>query len=77
MAISAGSATVVEKPMVKAKSKSQKVDPFLAKSMAKFSPMGKIPNSKPLIKSAKPTATMVSPMTIELKFSGITWIIKV
>ncbi len=70
MAISAGSATVVEKPMVKAKSKSQKTEPFLAKSTARPSPMGKIPSSSPRIKSASPIATIVKPITIEVRFSG-------
>ena len=35
MAMSAGSATVVENPIVKAKRSSQKTDPFLAKSVAR------------------------------------------
>jgi len=73
MAMSAGSATVVEKPIVKAKSKSQKIEPFLAKSTASPSPMGKIPSSRPRIKSAKPTATIVNPMMMDVILSGTAW----
>ncbi len=70
MAMRAGSAMVVEKPIKKAKSKSQNIEPFLAKSVASFSPTGKMPISSPRMKTASPKATMRSPKMIELRFSG-------
>jgi hypothetical protein len=63
--------------MVNANKRSQKTEPFLAKSIAKPSPIGNIPSSNPLIKRARPIATIVKPMMIELRFCGTSLTIKI
>ena len=60
----AGSATVVPKPIIKAKRIIHRVEPLWAKSLASFSPTGKIPISKPKRKIARPTPTMAKPIVV-------------
>jgi hypothetical protein len=43
------------------------IEPFLAKSIASPSPIGKIPSSNPRINNASPTATIISPTTIDIR----------
>ena len=68
--MSAGSAMVVPKPIIKPKMSIQKVDPLCAKSLANPSPTGNIPTSSPSKKTARPTPTMASPMAVLSQFSG-------
>ena len=71
IAIKAGSATVVEKPIKNANSKSQNIEPFFANSWANPSPRGNIPISRPRIKIARPKRTIERPIITDTVFSGI------
>ena len=66
----AGSATVVPKPIINANRMIHPVEPLCAKSLARPSPTGKIPTSRPRRKTARPTPTIARPIVVLNQFSG-------
>ena len=66
---------VVPKPTINANKTIQKVEPFLAKSVARPSPTGNIPTSSPKRNTASPTPTIPKPIAVLSQFSGTVWII--
>ena len=70
MTVNAGSAIVVPNPIKKPNIKIQVTQPDLAKSLAKFSPTGKIPFSNPCKNIANPTATIPKPIAVFTQPSG-------
>ena len=72
-AISAGSATTAEKPSEKPNTISSTSEPFLANWFERFLPMGKMPSSSPCRNTATPTATIISPTTMDSRPWGTSW----